>query len=1072
MRMMNGLLLAFLILPTVVGAAQVEITGRFLYEDRLWDKGGYTGTVQDLPIRRADVEVVQDGSGAILASGSTDANGEYSLTIDLSSSDDLYVRCLSATENNPNYPLWVVDTFIDLGDSIDISESVIHAITSETQTVDPAVPSSGHFGSYLIQDDTGFGIAQAFNILDNAIDCCDHIASPIAIGRFPNQSEYLVYSWNGSEGSPGTGYVGHGIYIASSPADTNGWADVPILHETGHWVSHMFGADHSPGGDHSIGDNYQDPRLSYGEGYATLLCAQVREWRSSRLNDQGQPIDDHVSLYGDLTIPPPLPDPGGMQFWYDIETGIMMGDVPIGQIGSACETNVTSAMWDLIDGLATRDESPGEDDDPGDETGEYTWDVVADFMPMHGRVDWLTVEDFYDGWFIQNGSGFMQEEIDSAFVGLGQMPFYEDSFESDNTIGDALLVIPLTYNTSTEGGVVINECDLDENDGKVELYNSGLTPVDLTGWKIQPHRNGFMHFPYEFPSFTLYPGMFVVVHEGGSADDNGPVHLYDQLFVLRWIPGDDGACTLEDAEGVAIDFLRWDNLEGGDPSEAPIPPGLQWNGTLDSAPKDKVLARDKEGTDTDNASDFSVKGPSAGSPNFDELPRHSIFPESDQDVIAVDLAAGDLLVIQAYAPHSMGEPVLELLDAEGNGTGPVSDSHGIYSLAEIQVLAPNDTTVHARVMNDAPYTFYTPIDLAVFRRPSAYSLYAPSAVVAVPENASDADDVVALTWLNGGVYDSVRVLRDDSPLATLAGDATAYVDEADRGLYQYGVQGLFGGTETEAGTTRTFAGTVPCYTFENLELGIGNLVLEGSWGITEATASEGLYSLTDSPSGDYADQTDVAAELVEPAEILTDATLEFDHICIAQAESDIGYVEISKDFGNSWTRLTRHDMDDHPGWSDGAADPEDWFHETIDLQDYVGEMVRIRFRLVSDDWGTRDGWYVDNIWISSPDCSLLVSAPSEGIAAVEEPRLEVGPNPFPSTLKLVLDLPTAERVKVSVYDVGGRLVRTLHNGLLESRWSFTWNGQTDRGRPVASGLYWIRVQTEREQVVQRVIRIR
>src|SRR5262249_49653477 len=38
-------------LPAIAGA--FTVTGRFLYEDRMWDKDGYTGAVQNLPIRHA-----------------------------------------------------------------------------------------------------------------------------------------------------------------------------------------------------------------------------------------------------------------------------------------------------------------------------------------------------------------------------------------------------------------------------------------------------------------------------------------------------------------------------------------------------------------------------------------------------------------------------------------------------------------------------------------------------------------------------------------------------------------------------------------------------------------------------------------------------------------------------------------------------------------------------------------------------------------------------------------------------------------------------------------------------------
>src|SRR5262249_55892898 len=39
-------------------ALAFTVSGRFLYEDRMWDKDGYTGQVQNLPIRHAKVEVV------------------------------------------------------------------------------------------------------------------------------------------------------------------------------------------------------------------------------------------------------------------------------------------------------------------------------------------------------------------------------------------------------------------------------------------------------------------------------------------------------------------------------------------------------------------------------------------------------------------------------------------------------------------------------------------------------------------------------------------------------------------------------------------------------------------------------------------------------------------------------------------------------------------------------------------------------------------------------------------------------------------------------------------------------
>src|SRR5262249_44302833 len=150
----------------------------------------------------------------------------------------------------------------------------------------------------------------------------------------------------------------------------------------------------------------------------------------------GQPIDNHVSLYCDLTIPPPLNTTGGLSFGYDFETGNFVPDgTPIGQRGSANETNVTSALWDLMDGPETPDETPGADDDVVSVSDSYAWNIEHNYLrniPAN-----ITVEDYYQGWFALNGAGFMKAGVDSIFIGLAKMPWYADSSEPDNTLASA-----------------------------------------------------------------------------------------------------------------------------------------------------------------------------------------------------------------------------------------------------------------------------------------------------------------------------------------------------------------------------------------------------------------------------------------------------------------------------------------------------------------------------------------------------------------------------------------------------------------------------------------------------------
>jgi flagellar hook assembly protein FlgD len=49
--------------------------------------------------------------------------------------------------------------------------------------------------------------------------------------------------------------------------------------------------------------------------------------------------------------------------------------------------------------------------------------------------------------------------------------------------------------------------------------------------------------------------------------------------------------------------------------------------------------------------------------------------------------------------------------------------------------------------------------------------------------------------------------------------------------------------------------------------------------------------------------------------------------------------------------------------------------------------------------------------------------------------------------------------EVGIYDVAGRLVRTLRAGGLQGgRYEFAWDGRSEAGRPVAAGAYVARAR--------------
>ena len=71
--------------------------------------------------------------------------------------------------------------------------------------------------------------------------------------------------------------------------------------------------------------------------------------------------------------------------------------------------------------------------------------------------------------------------------------------------------------------------------------------------------------------------------------------------------------------------------------------------------------------------------------------------------------------------------------------------------------------------------------------------------------------------------------------------------------------------------------------------------------------------------------------------------------------------------------------------------------------------------------------------------------------------LRAYPNPFNPRTTVAFEMPRDAHVTVTVHDLQGRLMRTLHTGDLSAGpHAISWNGDDDDGRPLASGVYLVR----------------
>jgi len=103
----------------------------------------------------------------------------------------------------------------------------------------------------------------------------------------------------------------------------------------------------------------------------------------------------------------------------------------------------------------------------------------------------------------------------------------------------------------------------------------------------------------------------------------------------------------------------------------------------------------------------------------------------------------------------------------------------------------------------------------------------------------------------------------------------------------------------------------------------------------------------------------------------------------------------------------------------------------------------------------------------------VTAVPEPGVAPPAAALFQSRPNPFRASTAITFDLPERGTVRLQVFDVRGRLVRTIEEGELEpGRYTVGWDGTDARGVAVGPGLYFYRLQTPSFQATRKAIRVR
>ena len=142
--------------------------------------------------------------------------------------------------------------------------------------------------------------------------------------------------------------------------------------------------------------------------------------------------------------------------------------------------------------------------------------------------------------------------------------------------------------------------------------------------------------------------------------------------------------------------------------------------------------------------------------------------------------------------------------------------------------------------------------------------------------------------------------------------------------------------------------------------------------------------------------------------------------------------------------------------------PEADVRHQITYEDRVVAPGRYGYRLVVRDvFGAES---VVDTWVQVPEGDGVPRVTSFAAAA---------PNPFGERMVLRYGLPVSGHARLGVYDLRGRRVATVVDRVQPAGWhSAVWDGTGVAGRPVASGMYFARLEAAGATQVQKIIVVR
>ena len=244
---------------------------------------------------------------------------------------------------------------------------------------------------------------------------------------------------------------------------------------------------------------------------------------------------------------------------------------------------------------------------------------------------------------------------------------------------------------------------------------------------------------------------------------------------------------------------------------------------------------------------------------------------------------------------------------------------------------------------------------------------------------------------------------------TLSGDLISYEIIVNNGVY-----------DSAFLVDKIFGNLIPV--FEDPGDSVTDNFINDGWGTTTSTFVSPSSSITDSPSGNYQGNANETITLSDEIDLSMAIGANVSFYAKWDIENNWDYVQIQVSTNNGGNWIPQCGSYTNPG-SGNPGQPtgeplydgsqNDWIFEEIDLNDYLGENILVRFQLVSDNFQQEDGFYFDDLTINILEDGEL------GILESQVDAFSIYPNPVTNQLQIITAL---NKYDIHIYSIQGQLV--------------------------------------------------